>query len=46
MPDVRAQLTTLGMEVVANSPEAFADVIRSEIPFWAKVIRDAGIKPE
>src|SRR5262249_40555004 len=44
--DLRAKLDTLGMDVIGNSPDEFASVIRSEIPFWAKVIKDAGIRPE
>lgn len=30
----------------SSSPEAFAAVIRAEIKKWAKVVRDAGIKPQ
>jgi hypothetical protein len=32
--------------VVANSVEQFADLLKSEIPRWAKVVKDAGIKPQ
>ena len=42
--DVRKRLGELGMEVVANTPAEFATVIKSEIPRWAKLIKDAGIK--
>jgi tripartite-type tricarboxylate transporter receptor subunit TctC len=31
---------------VANSPEAFAAQIKTEMAKWAKVIRDANIKPQ
>src|SRR5262245_44147978 len=44
--DVRARLNDLGMEVIANTPTEFAGVIRSETWQWAKIIKDAGIKPE
>ena len=43
--DVRKRLGDLGMEVVANTPAEFAAVIKSEIPRWAKLVKDAGIKP-
>jgi tripartite-type tricarboxylate transporter receptor subunit TctC len=43
LADVRKRLDDLGMEVVANTPAEFAAVIRSEIPQWAKLIKDAGI---
>ena len=46
LPDVRAKLADLGMEVIGNSPEEFAAVIKSEIPKWAKVIKESGIKPD
>jgi len=42
--DVRKRLGDLGMEVVGNTPAEFAAAIKSEIPQWAKVIREAGIK--
>jgi tripartite-type tricarboxylate transporter receptor subunit TctC len=43
MPDVREKLASMGFDPVASSPEQFADWIRSEIPRWGKVIRDANI---
>ena len=46
LPDLRAKLADLGLEGIGNSPDEFAAVIRSEIPKWAKVIKDAGIKPD
>jgi tripartite-type tricarboxylate transporter receptor subunit TctC len=46
LPDVRAKLANLGLDASGNSPDEFAALIKSEIPTWAKVIRDAGIKPE
>lgn len=44
--DVRQRLDALGFDTVANSPDEFAARIKTEVPKWAKVIRDAGIKPE
>ena len=46
LPDLRAKLANLGLEGVGNSPDEFAAAIKSEIPKWAKVIKDAGIKPD
>ena len=46
LPDVEARLNELGFEVVANSPEAFAQLIKTEMEKWAGVIRDAKIKPQ
>jgi len=44
--DVRAKLADLGVEGIGNSPDEFAAIVKSEIPKWAKVIKDAGIKPD
>jgi tripartite-type tricarboxylate transporter receptor subunit TctC len=44
LPDLRAKLAALGMEGIGNSPDEFAAVIKSEIPKWAKVIKESGIK--
>jgi tripartite-type tricarboxylate transporter receptor subunit TctC len=46
MPDVAAKLNELGMDVIGNAPDEFTRVIRSEIPLWAKVIKEAGVQPE
>jgi tripartite-type tricarboxylate transporter receptor subunit TctC len=44
--DVRAKFSDLGVEGIGNSPDEFAAVIKTEIPKWAKVIKDSGIKPD
>jgi tripartite-type tricarboxylate transporter receptor subunit TctC len=44
-PDVRKRLGDIGMDVIASSPAEFATVIKTETPQWAKVIKDAGIRP-
>jgi len=46
LADVRARFADLGMEVLGNSPEEFAAAIKSEIPKWAKLIAESGIKPD
>ena len=46
VPDVRAKFADLGMEGIGNSPDEFAAVIKSEIPKWAKVIKESGIRPD
>ena len=42
-PQIAAQLRTDGLEVVASTPDAFAQRIKSEIPKWRDVITKAGI---
>jgi tripartite-type tricarboxylate transporter receptor subunit TctC len=44
MPAVRNKFDELGLEPVGNTPAEFAAIIRKEIPEWAKVIKEAGIK--
>ena len=44
--DVRAKLADLGFEIIGNSPDEFAAVIKSETPKWAKLIKESGIKPD
>jgi tripartite-type tricarboxylate transporter receptor subunit TctC len=43
-PEVHKRLTDIQFEVVAGTPEQFAEYIRWETPRWAKVIRDTGAK--
>lgn len=45
-PDLKDRLLTVGVQPLGNSPEQFAAFIRSEAVRFAKVIKDAGIKPE
>jgi tripartite-type tricarboxylate transporter receptor subunit TctC len=42
-PEFRERLLALGFDPVANTPEQFADWIKTEIAKWAKVIRDGNI---
>jgi tripartite-type tricarboxylate transporter receptor subunit TctC len=46
VPDLRSKLADVGMEGIGNSPDEFAAVIKAEIPKWAKLIRESGIKPD
>lgn len=43
-PDLREQFSKLGLELTTSNPETFTAFIKSEIPKWAKVIRDSGAK--
>ena len=46
LADVRERLGALGAEIIGGTPKEFADHIRREIPKWAKVIKDAGVRLE
>jgi len=42
-PDVKARLEAEGAEIVGNTPEQAAAIIRTELDKWAEVIRKSGI---
>ncbi len=42
-PDVRGKLEGLGLQLVGGTPAEFAEVVKTEMPMWGKVIKDAGI---
>ena len=44
--DTQPRLAAMGVEVIASTPEEFRRAIGSEIQRWAKVVKDANIKPE
>jgi tripartite-type tricarboxylate transporter receptor subunit TctC len=46
MPEVVAKLAEQGIEAAGSTPEAMGAIVQSEIARWAKVMRDADIKPE
>ena len=45
-PDIRARMADLGFEPAGGPPQELADLQRAEIPKWAKVVKEAGIKPD
>jgi tripartite-type tricarboxylate transporter receptor subunit TctC len=44
-PDTQERLVALGYEAVGSTPEDFSAQIRSETEKWARVVREANIKP-
>lgn len=45
-PAVKERMAGMGLFVVANKPEEFAELLKKEIPRWAKVVKDSGVKPQ
>jgi tripartite-type tricarboxylate transporter receptor subunit TctC len=35
-----------GLDAVGDTPEQLAEIIRAELPYWARIIRLAGVKLE
>ena len=44
MPDVRDKLIGLGAEPVANTPEAFSALVKTEVVKWAGVVKQSGAR--
>jgi tripartite-type tricarboxylate transporter receptor subunit TctC len=44
--DVKARLTSVGVQIQGGTPERFAQVIQTEVDKWGKVVKEAGIQPE
>ena len=44
--DVKARLTGVGVQIQGGTPEQFGKVIQTEVDKWAKLVKEAGIKPE
>ena len=42
-PDVQQRLDTAGCEPKSAAPKQFADIIRTDVALWAKVVKEAGI---
>ncbi len=45
-PDVTRLMVPVGTEPMHNTPEEFAELIRKDMPKWAKVARDANMRAE
>jgi tripartite-type tricarboxylate transporter receptor subunit TctC len=46
LADVQQKLAAIGFEPIGSTPAEFTARIKTEVPKWAKVIREANIKPE
>lgn len=46
LPDLRAKLAGIGIEIAGSTPEALKAEVASEIAKWTKVIKEANIKQE
>jgi tripartite-type tricarboxylate transporter receptor subunit TctC len=45
-PDVRSRLAAQGADILGGSSAEYAAYLRSEIPRWAKAVKDSGAKAE
>ena len=44
LPDVKEKLAGLGAELVGNTPEEFAALVKVEVVKWADVVKKSGAK--
>lgn len=44
-PEVRKRFLSIGMVPIGSTPDALGDYLKLEIARWAKVIKEAGVKP-
>jgi tripartite-type tricarboxylate transporter receptor subunit TctC len=45
-PDAKSVMEAQGLDAAPGSPQELGALVRTELPKWAKLIRQAGIKPE
>jgi tripartite-type tricarboxylate transporter receptor subunit TctC len=45
LPDMRDKLDAIGIVPLGSSPAQFADLIKAETAYWARMIKDTGIRP-
>lgn len=45
-PQMRESFGKIGLDAVADPPDVFASIIRTDTAKWGKIIKDAGIKAE
>jgi len=46
LPDVKAKLEAAGIDIQGGTPQDYANLIKSDLAKWSKVIKEAGIIPE
>jgi len=45
-PDIRSRLAAQGADILGGTPAEYAAYLRSELPRWAKAVKDSGAKAE
>ncbi len=46
LPEIRERVAQLGFEVVGNTPEAYAALVKNDIAKWQRVVKASGAKAE
>ena len=45
-PEIKDIVANRGSDVIVNTPEQFAAILKAEVPRFARIMRDAGIQPQ
>jgi tripartite-type tricarboxylate transporter receptor subunit TctC len=45
-PDIKERFGKMAVAVVAGTPEQFSEFLKKEVHRWAKLILEAGIRPD
>ena len=45
-PATREKYEAFGIEMTPSTPQELGERIRTEAPYWAKLMKEAGVKPE
>ncbi|MBL8311025.1 MAG: tripartite tricarboxylate transporter substrate binding protein [Burkholderiales bacterium] len=46
LPDIRERVAQLGFDVVGNTPDAYATLVKNDIAKWQRVVKASGAKAE
>ena len=46
LPDVKERLAAAALQPVGNTPQQFAEVIRTEIERWSRLAQELGIQAQ
>jgi tripartite-type tricarboxylate transporter receptor subunit TctC len=46
LPDVKEKISQLGFDVVGNTPDQYAAIVRADISKWTKVVKASGAKAD
>jgi len=45
-PDIRSRLAAQGADILGGTPAEYTAYLRTEMPRWAKAVKDSGAKAE
>ena len=46
LPEMKERFVTQGIDLASSTPEAFAALIKAEVPKWRKIVKDSGARAD